>query len=220
VRSVRLNCPSCRPDAGQASSEFQKWRLTSSPNQKCSALSRLASKRGVSADRHDTWGAGCGGRFGDAHDSFVRTNGAVADAKACGPGLPTLRPSRVVTSRAMTGAIKPGPRGERAISVKTIAQGMPDDLAEPVVFAASFSICWRAMGCGQHPAFPVPSLFRRAKNDASLGRCTPRERRVLRQRLFDIRMGLRTRKRCVHAEGAPRSSIARLASSRGSRTPV
>jgi hypothetical protein len=40
------------------------------------------------------------------------------------------------------------------------------------------------------------------------------------QMLFDIRMGLRTQKRCIHAEGAPRSSIARLASSRGSRTPV
>jgi hypothetical protein len=68
--------------------------------------------------------------------SFVRTNGTDADVKACGPGLPTLRPSRAVTSRAMTGAIKPGPRGERAISVKTIAQGMPDDPAEPVVTAA------------------------------------------------------------------------------------
>jgi hypothetical protein len=36
----------------------------------------------------------------------------------------------------MTGARKPGPRGERAISVKTIAQGMPDDPAETVVTAA------------------------------------------------------------------------------------
>ena len=62
---------------------------------------------------------------------FVRTNGTEADAKARGPGLPTLRSSCAVTSRAMTGAIKPSSRGERAISVKTIAQGMPDDLAEP-----------------------------------------------------------------------------------------
>ena len=38
----------------------------------------------------------------------VRTNGTEADAKACGPGLPTLRPSpREMVSRAM-GAIKPG----------------------------------------------------------------------------------------------------------------
>jgi hypothetical protein len=120
--------------------------------------SRLDSKRGVSADRHDTWGAGCGGRFGDARDSVVRTNGADADAKACGPGLPTLRPSPAVTSRAMTGAIKPGPRGERAISVKTIAQGMPDDLAESVVTAASFF--YLLAGHGLRPAPGIPcALF-------------------------------------------------------------
>src|SRR6516165_10586098 len=51
----------------------------------------------------------------------------------------------MMISRAM-GARKPGSQGERAISVKTIAQGMPDDLAEPVVTAASFFCCWRAMG--------------------------------------------------------------------------
>ena len=37
--------------------------------------------------------AGCDGRVGDAREVFVRTNGADADAKACGPGLPTLRSS-------------------------------------------------------------------------------------------------------------------------------
>src|SRR5262249_42503202 len=71
---------------------------------------------------------------------LVRTNGADADAKACGPGLPTLRSSRAVTSRAMTGAIKPGSRGERAISVKTIAQGRPDYPADPVVPSPCFLI--------------------------------------------------------------------------------
>src|SRR5580704_7572051 len=90
--------------------------------------------------------------------SFVRTNGADADAKACGPGLPTLRPStRAYDARGRMGARKPGSQGERAISVKTVAQGMPDDLAEPVVTAACLLFCRRAMGCGQHPAFPAPS---------------------------------------------------------------
>src|SRR5215468_6464810 len=84
--------------------------------------------------------AGCDGRVGDAREVFVRTNGADADAKACGPGLPTLRLNRAVTSRAMTGAIKPGSRGERAISVKTIAQGRPDYPAEPVVPSPCFFI--------------------------------------------------------------------------------
>jgi hypothetical protein len=116
-------------------SDFQKTGLTLPEIGSIIRASR-ARLRGVSADRHDTWSAGCGGRFGDAHDWLVRTNGTEADAKACGPGLPTLRSSRVVTCRAMTGAREPGPRGEHAISVKTIAQGMPDDPAEPVVTAA------------------------------------------------------------------------------------
>ena len=56
--------------------------------------------------------AGCDGRNGDAREFFVRTNGADADAKSCGPGLPTLRLSeREVISPAM-GANKPGPQGE------------------------------------------------------------------------------------------------------------
>jgi hypothetical protein len=44
-------------------------------------------------------------------------------------------------------------------SVKTIAQGMPDDSAEPVVTAASFSICWRAMGeaVARHSLRPLSS---------------------------------------------------------------
>src|ERR1700739_675250 len=85
---------------------------------------------------------GCGGRDGVAALARRRTT-LTRTVKACGPGLPTLRPSRAVASDAMTGAIKPGPRGERAISVKTIAQGMPDDLAEPVVTAACLLFCRR-----------------------------------------------------------------------------
>jgi hypothetical protein len=84
--------------------------------------------------------AGCGGRDGDA-----RRASPMRAAKACGPGLPTLRLSLRVISRA-TVARKPGHRGEHAISRKTIAQGMPDDLAEPVVTAACFFSCRRAMG--------------------------------------------------------------------------
>ena len=106
---------------------------------------------------------------------------------ACGRTMPARTRSRVVLtprrwcqayetmSSCAMGARKPGPQGERDISVKTIAQGMPDDSAEPVVTAASFSFCWRAMGCGQHPAFPAPSAVSRATRDASLGHFVPRE---------------------------------------------
>src|SRR5579864_2674715 len=47
---------------------------------------------------------------------------------------------------------------------------MPDDLAEPVVTAACFFCRRRAMGCGQHPAFPAPSCIERDASDAQLGR--------------------------------------------------
>jgi hypothetical protein len=56
-------------------------------------------------------------------------------------------------------ARKPGSQGKHDISVETIALGMLDDLAEPVVTAASFSCCWWAMGCGKHPALPAPLQF-------------------------------------------------------------
>ena len=149
-------------------------------------------------------GRGCDGRFGDAHDSFVRTNGTEADAKARGPGLPTLRSNCAATSRAMTGARKPGSRGERAISVKTIAQGMPDDSAEPVVSAASFSFCWRAMGCGQHPAFPAPSHLRGSKTDAKLGHIMPRECGNLAQAIRIILNCHHPRKRVIQYAAAHR----------------
>jgi hypothetical protein len=119
--------------------------LPDSANQKYHPRHPASMQRDVSrSSRHV--GRGCDGRSGDAREFFVRTNAAGADVKACGPGLPTLRSSCAATSRAMTGARKPGSRGEHAISVKTIAQGMPDDLAEPVVTAACFFYCRRAAG--------------------------------------------------------------------------
>jgi len=107
----------------------------SSKNQKYDPRRPALIMRGGSRSSR-TWSAGCGGRVGSQRADGARTNDLGADAKACGPGLPTLRPSsRVMISRAM-GATKPGSQGERAISVKTIVQGMPDDSAGPVVTAA------------------------------------------------------------------------------------
>ena len=60
----------------------------------------------------------------------MRTNGAGADVKACGPDTPTLVSSGQNDLLA-TGAKEPGPRGERDISRKTIAQGRPDVSANP-----------------------------------------------------------------------------------------
>ena len=65
----------------------------------------------------------------------------------------------MMISRAM-GARKPGSQGERAISVKTIAQGMPDVLAEPVVTAACLLFGRRAMGAASTRHSLRPHLFR------------------------------------------------------------
>jgi hypothetical protein len=65
-----------------------------------------------------------------------------------------------VTSAQATVAIKPGHRGEREISRKTIVQGMPVVPALPVVTAACLLLLQAGHGCGLHPAFPVPSWFR------------------------------------------------------------
>jgi hypothetical protein len=59
--------------------------------------------------------------------------------EADGEGVWSWRPdagakfSREAIPAKVTGAKEPGPRGEREISRKTIAQGRPDDLATPVV---------------------------------------------------------------------------------------
>ena len=100
-------------------------------------------------------GAGCGGRVGLQREFFAPTNIPTRTVKSCGPGLPVLRPSRrqrLRVAHAMmfritrtTGAIKPVPE-ESAYKPSNIAQGMPDDPAPPVVPAASFLSCWRAMG--------------------------------------------------------------------------
>jgi hypothetical protein len=108
-------------------------------------------------------------------------------AKPCGPGLPTLRLSQREMISLMTGARKPGPRGERDISRKTIAQGMPDDPAEPVVTAASFFCCWRAMGEALTRHSLRPLVYRGTQLMQNSGAIAPRERALTSYWLFDIR---------------------------------
>ena len=86
-------------------------------------------------------GRGCGGR-----GWHVRRTWRMRTAKSCGSGAPkqALR-SRDLSCERRWQPSK-GHRGERDISRKTIAQGMPVDLALPVVTAACFSCCRRAMG--------------------------------------------------------------------------
>jgi hypothetical protein len=130
-----------------------------------------ASARGTYARSSRHVRRGCDGRVGLARRAMpMRT------AKSCGPGAPTLAPSRVVTSRAMTGARKPGSPGRSRISVKTIAQGMPDDPAEPVVTAACV-FCLQAGHWGRPPpGIPCALPIRRGRQCDNSGAIAPRER--------------------------------------------
>src|SRR5579864_2581512 len=84
-------------------------------------------------------------------------------------------------SRAM-GARKPGPQGERDISVKTIAQGRPDDPVDPVVTAACFFCCRRAMGVDRHPAFSAPSVLSRVMSSTARASYAARTRSRVSER--------------------------------------
>src|SRR5882757_3613764 len=99
---------------------------------------------------------GCGGREGHEDEG----------------GL-SVRRSRVVpTPRRWRQVLRYDPRGDggkkavhqggHVISRKTIAQGRPGASAEPVRSCAAFAvrICTRDRGCGVHPVFPAPSVFR------------------------------------------------------------
>ena len=94
-------------------------------------------------------------------------------AKPCGPGArgwrqvgggvasPTGRANAV--NSPMTEARGIRLRGERGISRKTIAQGMPEcsDCTCMLVCALLAHFCTRDRGCSKHPAFPAPSSFGR-----------------------------------------------------------
>ncbi len=103
---------------------FEKYFAFSVPQIRRMVLPVPVYLRGVTR-RHETLDLGCGGRGGaDRRAAHSRT------AKPCGPGAPTLASSSLVMLRItrVMGARKPGPQGERGISRKTIAQGMPDCL--------------------------------------------------------------------------------------------
>jgi hypothetical protein len=107
-------------------------------------------------------------------------------AKPCGPGArgwrqvgggvagPTGRANAV--NSPMTEARGIRLRGERGISRKTTAQGMPEcsDCTCMLVCATLRTYCTRDRGCSKHPAFPAPSSLW-AKRVARPGRNASRE---------------------------------------------
>ena len=76
--------------------------------------------RGAFRDRHERW-------VRDAMDALAPlTNAANADGKSLWSRSPDAGIKLAEGTRRATVAKKPGHRGERAISRKTIARGMPD----------------------------------------------------------------------------------------------
>jgi hypothetical protein len=134
---------------------------------------------------------GCGMRWTRQRQARLISRGRMMlmrTAKSCGPDAPTLASSLRDFSQA-TVARKPGHRGERDISVKTIARGMPGVSGVTVVttLVCSFLFCMRGYGRIARPAFPAPSVCRgirscmtRARSAAGWWRCVPRHSGMVR----------------------------------------
>ncbi len=84
--------------------------------------------------------------------------------KSCGSDAPIVGVKPVRRS-AGDGVKKRGHRGEREVSRKTIARGMPGCSGVTVVTNSyAFLFCMRGCGCIARPAFPAPSVYRGANN--------------------------------------------------------
>src|SRR5438876_1807080 len=152
-----------------SSPKIKNISLHNSGNQNYNCT-RLAPTRGAYHDRHDTWGAGCDGRFGVRHVFSCRTKTPGRTAKSCGPGAAMLA-SSLWSYPQVTVAKKPAHRGEHEVSRKAIAQGMSECFRCPVCSCApNAQFGTRDRGCSAHPAFPAPSIFEGGKEFASLGR--------------------------------------------------
>jgi hypothetical protein len=130
--------------------------------------------RGAFRDRHGRWAREA---VDATASSRVFTRGRTTElrtAKSRGPDAPTLASSGAEIFRAMMVAKKPGHQGEREVSRKTIAQGMPGVFRSACGdYPVCFLHCTRDCGCHGHPAFPEPSL--EGPNEfAKLGRMVSR----------------------------------------------
>src|SRR5258706_5038767 len=91
-------------------------------------------------------------------------------AKSCGSDAPMLASSLREEAQA-TVSNKRGHRGEREVSRKTIARGMPGETGVTVVTTLVCLFFYtRGCGCIERPAFPAPSDLRRREIHAKLAR--------------------------------------------------
>jgi len=87
-----------------------------------------------------------------------QTNVVCADGEVVWSLPPDAEVKAARSSRGRRGQESPVPGESTKETVKTIAQGMPVDLAEPVVLPPAF-LLQAGHGWGHHPAFPAPSSF-------------------------------------------------------------
>jgi hypothetical protein len=122
--------------------------------------------RGAARDRHER-GAGCDGRGGAA-----RRAAPMRTAKSCGPDAPTLASSRRRCFRISlaTVARKPGHRGERDISRKTIARGMPGVFGVTVVTNARVFYHHARLRAHRAPGIPCALISEGGNSTANLAR--------------------------------------------------
>jgi hypothetical protein len=135
------------------SSPFAKIFLFSPDPNQFTDSHRPVPQRGV-AQRHQR-GAGCGGR-GSAFDEWRCSR----TAKSCRSDAP-MQASSLREAAQATVSNKLGHRGEREVSRKTIARGMPGRSGVTVV--TNSRVFYYTRGCGriERPAFPAPSDLRR-----------------------------------------------------------
>src|SRR5438045_3163115 len=107
---------------------------------------------------------------------IARTNGAAADGEIVWSWSPDAEAKFAgVTNAADDGCKQARSPGRVRISRKAIAQGMPDDLAEPVVPSPCFFHCTGAMGEAFTRHSLRPLVFRRAGLSQSPGEIAPRD---------------------------------------------
>ena len=133
--------------------------------------------RGALRDRHGRWvrdamdAAASGEQMRAGRMTLKRT------AKSCRSDAPMLASSLREGAQA-TVSNKPGHRGEREVSRKTIARGMPGLLRCTCGDYARVLCLFRTRGCGciGHPAFPAPSVIEARTILAKPRADQPRER--------------------------------------------
>jgi hypothetical protein len=136
----------------------------------CFSPSIPRHKRGVRTSRNV--GAGCGGR-----DPWCQTSGAGADGRNRVVPIPRSWDQVLRTYRSATVAKEQGTPRRSRISRKPPRGECRDVPAALLCLRAQSALFFvrKVRGCGQHPAFPAPSLFLGRHVDACLGRFLPRE---------------------------------------------